>query len=593
MSQTRKSSVGAARRGTQRAHLPFREDDLAHGKRTGVSVNIIDHKSDDFEPFDKVLTQADGVIPPLLKGKNKGRKLSPAQHEDEDENGERSMEIDTSNQDTPNVYFSNAPRPSAPSSANRTATSSRAGHSDVNYDSIPSPRTAPRHSHVNGNSSAASNRSRSRLAQSFRAEEPPDDQPPNNMEYGDDIGIDHDYGAPQDSSSPDRNSPRRRSFSQMNESDEDAEDGQAEHPETPTRASNKGKGRQMQPEDEDPGVEDDIAQGLGGLEMEQHLDDEMEPESPPPTKKSKADEAKGKAPPKPRKKKQEKRESDTTGLRRGKRTRYAPLEHWRLEKVVYGRRESGTCVVPVIKDIIRIPKEEPQPLGVLGKRKRARSKSKTRAAEHDENQVIVADPEEGWDDDTQPMASVTDFVTGVDQMRRVVFTKKMVEPKPAANAQFAYQKIFGDGEFIAAGQLVVPPGGKKPSKGTKDNTYVFYLIEGAITLKIHRSSFILSSGGMFLVPRGNTYYIENICNREAKLFFAQARKIPVGEDDNAPTPNGDAPPRKYVNSGRRASGGGNASAGAPSDAALPRSSSAAPPRATKAAPGKTTRAVSK
>ena len=48
----------------------------------------------------------------------------------------------------------------------------------------------------------------------------------------------------------------------------------------------------------------------------------------------------------------------------------------------------------------------------------------------------------------------------------------MVTPKPAANNEFAFQKIFGDGEFIAAGQLLIPVGGKKPSKGTKDNTYV-------------------------------------------------------------------------------------------------------------------------
>lgn len=54
----------------------------------------------------------------------------------------------------------------------------------------------------------------------------------------------------------------------------------------------------------------------------------------------------------------------------------------------------------------------------------------------------------------------------------VAFTSKMVTPKPAANNEFMFQKIFGDGDFIAAGQLIIPVGGKKPSKGTKDNTYV-------------------------------------------------------------------------------------------------------------------------
>jgi hypothetical protein len=48
----------------------------------------------------------------------------------------------------------------------------------------------------------------------------------------------------------------------------------------------------------------------------------------------------------------------------------------------------------------------------------------------------------------------------------------MVHPKAAANNDWFFQKVFGDGEFIAAGQLIIPPKGRKPSKGTKDNTYV-------------------------------------------------------------------------------------------------------------------------
>lgn len=50
----------------------------------------------------------------------------------------------------------------------------------------------------------------------------------------------------------------------------------------------------------------------------------------------------------------------------------------------------------------------------------------------------------------------------------------MVTPKATANGDFLFQKIFGDGDFIAAGQLIIPPDGKKPSKGTKDNTYVCF-----------------------------------------------------------------------------------------------------------------------
>src|ERR1700722_9430051 len=54
----------------------------------------------------------------------------------------------------------------------------------------------------------------------------------------------------------------------------------------------------------------------------------------------------------------------------------------------------------------------------------------------------------------------------------IAFTSSMVEPKPAANNDWSFQKVFYDEDFIAAGQLLIPPKSKKPSKGTKDNTYV-------------------------------------------------------------------------------------------------------------------------
>lgn len=47
-------------------------------------------------------------------------------------------------------------------------------------------------------------------------------------------------------------------------------------------------------------------------------------------------------------------DSPPPGVRRGTRHRYKPLEHWRLEKVVYGKRENGISYVPQIKEIIRV-----------------------------------------------------------------------------------------------------------------------------------------------------------------------------------------------------------------------------------------------
>ena len=54
----------------------------------------------------------------------------------------------------------------------------------------------------------------------------------------------------------------------------------------------------------------------------------------------------------------------------------------------------------------------------------------------------------------------------------VAFTTQMMNPKPAAKENFKFQKIFGEADFTAAGQLLIPPGGKKPTKRTNDNAFV-------------------------------------------------------------------------------------------------------------------------
>jgi centromere protein C len=93
----RKSSLGASRRAQQRAHLPFRADDLGRGKRTGLPVPTIETKSDDFEPFDKILSHADTRTAwhgqNKRPGSNKKRK-SVAPVSEDDEAVEMSMEVD-------------------------------------------------------------------------------------------------------------------------------------------------------------------------------------------------------------------------------------------------------------------------------------------------------------------------------------------------------------------------------------------------------------------------------------------------------------------------------------------------------------------
>jgi centromere protein C len=130
------------------------------------------------------------------------------------------------------------------------------------------------------------------------------------------------------------------------------------------------------------------------------------------------------------------------------------------------------------------------------------------------------------------------------------------------DGEFEYQKVFGEDTFAAAGVIRIPPGKKKPGKPSKDNAFVgsnlgayvlatlieqfFFVHKGGLNVNIHRTSFNMGPGAMFMVPRGklfdslrrfiaykigNKYSIENLSQVEAELFFAQARKAVSQEEE--------------------------------------------------------------
>ncbi|KAI0362563.1 hypothetical protein OH77DRAFT_1507986 [Trametes cingulata] len=555
----RKSSLGNLRRGPQK-YIPYRADDFQHGKKTGIAVGYVDRMSDEFEPFDKVISQADNRTPfrPQVARKKRGPKTPVVvreEPEEDDENGEMSMELEDSIPNSPSAYFAHTRVNTITSSVQRVGSSSRpvAHTSDVDFDEVPSPRASPSYTarkslpHGRGVRSPGP----SRLSHSTVIQEQDDDSDgsvgggaPDFGDYGNDMDDEDDYPQ-QDTRTPRQGqTPRRTSFAQMDqEAEEEAQvEDEMDYDRSPS-AKARGKQRASYvsppplPQDDD--MEPEIEQGLRDVEQE-HIEEEDEE---PPSKKGgkRKREAPGKNARKenqggkPREKARSRKEvvlreltpddANADGVRRSKRMRYSPLAWWRLEKVVYGRRESGTSLVPSIKEIHRIPQVKPEPLGA--KKKKGGQRKKSRTVEPEVQQVVVYDPEEGWDDETDPYCNVIEYgEDGKEVTRRVAFTAKMVSPKAAAQGAFFFQKIFGDGDFLAAGQLIIPPHSTKPTKGTKDNTFVFYVIQGAVKFAVHKSNFILATGGMFMVPRGNIYYIQNICDRDAKLFFAQARKMP-------------------------------------------------------------------
>lgn len=340
--------------------------------------------------------------------------------------------------------------------------------SDVDFDKVPSPRESPASYHRRSLGKPRLS-GRSQLSQAPATQDDNDNEPAyNGFDYGgQDFGdggfaSDDDDVLPTPSKHADQSrrtsghTSRRTSFAQMDQADEEEEERVAHF--TDNEPTPKAKGKQRASEvlsHEDPDIEDEIAQGL-----EEPVEEDQENEEPlrkrtghdrgnddstekhqPVSKRARTenegDGNEGAKKPRGRPKGSKNNvlrdgpslydsvrsrnccvhlcailvtpnDENTDGRRRGQRLRYKPLDWWRLEKVVYGRRETGTSYVPTIKEIRRIPKEEPPPLGGKHRRKRPpRSQSKT--AEVDALDALAFNPEDGWDEETQPEGPVLDF----------------------------------------------------------------------------------------------------------------------------------------------------------------------------------------
>ncbi|KAH8090379.1 Mif2/CENP-C like-domain-containing protein [Filobasidium floriforme] len=236
----------------------------------------------------------------------------------------------------------------------------------------------------------------------------------------------------------------------------------------------------------------------------------------------------------------------TRGRLRSAAERHKPLRHWLGEKPVLKRSvitDTGDAnnVVPEVQGWL-IKQQPVQSLvnkraGV--KRKRAGSNSvpprtanKRRAAGEEEEDEYA-----GWEDETEASAIVAQYSPGgsteQEHVRRIACTKAMVRVKAIKNANFGYQKIFGEEEFFAAGVLHIPVKAEKASKNSRDNAYAFHVFKGCVKVSIHRHQFIIAEGGQFMIPRGNFYAIENVCDKTVEIFFSQARRLKQSEIEAA------------------------------------------------------------
>ncbi|KAF9315451.1 hypothetical protein BG003_002998 [Podila horticola] len=234
------------------------------------------------------------------------------------------------------------------------------------------------------------------------------------------------------------------------------------------------------------------------------------------------------------------------GTRKSSRTRLQPLEWWKNEKVVLGK--SNVQGVAEIKAVIKAPAVEERPL-VTTKRKatkRPASKSTTnghvakkrvRGPESDTDDVhaepVVDDEEEdrlaieeqGLKEEAEQMADTVDWNTGETISRRVAESKSVATFNKVQGGGYQYHRGLEDFKYIVSGKMRILPGGQKPVGSGAKTSMVFYVMSGAAQVCVHKTEFALSTGGSFLVPKGNMYSFTNLSSkRDLILFFVQSRQ---------------------------------------------------------------------
>ncbi|XP_022105447.1 centromere protein C-like [Acanthaster planci] len=93
--------------------------------------------------------------------------------------------------------------------------------------------------------------------------------------------------------------------------------------------------------------------------------------------------------------------------------------------------------------------------------------------------------------------------------------KEATADDPITLCKSISQKAF------ASGILTIRPLQEKGLQFVRNDTMVFYITRGKVSVTIHHTTSILQTGDMFFVPQGNMYNIKNLRHDEAKLVFFQ------------------------------------------------------------------------
>ncbi|KAK4167294.1 putative centromere protein [Cladorrhinum sp. PSN259] len=240
-------------------------------------------------------------------------------------------------------------------------------------------------------------------------------------------------------------------------------------------------------------------------------------------------------------------DSDSMFRTRSGRNSFKPLAFWRNEQVHYENDEAedtfvgqagknNKFVLSKLKEVVRV--DEPEPVYRPKSRRGGGNAAKKRRRYQDRDlEEDSLPPPEAWESNPgtvtgevvvwQPEYEFAppapmDLIDVMD--KQIAISGSAIKTTEVVGGDFRYAKMFSEG-FISAGVVDLPAGAVKRMKNSRKVFMIFFVHTGRVLATVQATSFRISKGGVFIVPRFNEYTIENDYDMPARLFFAQGQEV--------------------------------------------------------------------
>ncbi|KAF1923789.1 uncharacterized protein M421DRAFT_425490 [Didymella exigua CBS 183.55] len=206
------------------------------------------------------------------------------------------------------------------------------------------------------------------------------------------------------------------------------------------------------------------------------------------------------------------------------RHRVAPIDFWKNDRINYNRDGS-------MQTIVKAP--SPEPIQRTSTYYKKGKKKGLAVAEEEEVELDPWEEDDGFLTGNYKDFDPTNEFTSPGLVEGVIaWSDKAIKPEPVGDGSFQYARIGGSGPagFFNWGMIELRADQMKRSKNSRKMHMVFNVHSGAVEVKVHENEFTVHRGGMWQVPRGNTYSIKNVGSTTARIFFAQARESFADEE---------------------------------------------------------------